>query len=180
MPLSSIFADSSRSVEADRLFYIVRTIAAKWGDNNISTGTTTMNLMNIRGDELDEALGREIFGSNFLEYSPLDRKDGETVLSKLKLKTKVMELNERSVTRMAKAVALGNAYDPKNQGSVEELVKDIWAATINLGAQGANVVETSSQYEAEEGEGPRAIYNYVIRSERANRVVTIFVIEGTM
>lgn len=171
------FSNSSKS---DKLSHVVKNIRVKWGDNNISSGTTRMDLYNVSsaGKKDLNGLGREAFATGFQNASSSGPAAVVKVLKTLAYKDKQSKMSASMVTRIAKIVAEGNAFDPKNAESLNELKKDVWAAVLSMGMDDMVVVETSATYTEEED--AHRVTSYVLTTPSESRALVIFVIEGNM
>ena len=188
IPSLSCFIKKSRSVKIplkikfsklskkDALEVKVTEIRDNWETNN-STGITTVHAGKLDDkvslDNLDN-IAKENFNSQLSEYF-------EDATSPKTFKVKSGSYSEKiDLADTVEALALGNAFDPKNKDDRKQLKEDLEAMIGMLGRPKDILTLKASVKVKDDNDEDRKVFAIVFLNKLTRKAIRIFVKEGTI
>ena len=165
---------------SDPLAILVGETATEFGDDNISTGTTAVGAAKLNDklptqDSERQKLVRVLFEQSFKTVLE------ESLPKNAKVTVTVSKYSSSTINDVARALAEGNAYDPTDKETLDELAGKVSVLLSKLSIDSKTVVGTAkARLESDPSGELRNIFYFVFINPETQKLVKFFVVEGAM
>ncbi len=147
-------------------------IATQWNDNNISTGTTKLSL--IEGQKsisLDQL--------NSMAVATLKKKLAKDASTLSVIDSKAAKFHSQNLDFTVQVLAIGNAYADENSEDTATLKDDVKEVVQSLGDENDILTAVASATFKQDGETLQ-VYTILFANPLTGNIAQIFVTEGSM
>lgn len=171
-----VFSQAVYAASNVELVKIVKHFDAQWNDNNITTGTTRIEISSTANSNI-RLVEKELLNQFIKKIQK--KSPGTGKLTSLKVSS--AKFKPQDVVILSYGYAMGNAFSPKNTEGVKYAMASVYTILGKLSADNnKDIITTSVTATYKEDDGVRKVILTAMINENTGKQVQFFIIQGTI